>query len=218
MKASISKTVEKTLAPQLVYGLITTGLITWVVLAANPEPVFTKAMAIVSAVMLAYLGIEVFLEVVEASRELKRASDRAVTLEELDQAGQRFAIRVGPEVARVFVLAVTVVVSNGMVGGAAFMASRLAMLPRFPPGLIRSRWLRTGCPLRAKRERERGRPMTTRRESRGLLRFTEEEGRRQASRQARLGGGSSGTRATSASRSISMARAQGRGSRSFRGR
>jgi hypothetical protein len=132
LKQSISQAVENTLAPQLFYTVIATGLITWAVLAANPEPVFTKAAAIVSALLLIYLGVETFLELVDASRELKRASDNATTLEELEQAGQRFANRVGPEVARVFVLAVTVVVSQGMTGGAALLASRLSALPRFP--------------------------------------------------------------------------------------
>ncbi|WP_163779445.1 SitA5 family polymorphic toxin [Myxococcus vastator] len=131
LKESIARAVEKTLAPQLFYTVIATGLVTWAVLAANPEPVFTKAAAIVSAVLLIYLGLETFLEVVDASRELKRATDRATTWIELEQAGQRFAHRVGPEVARVFVLAVTVVVSHGMAGGAAWLASRLSMLPSF---------------------------------------------------------------------------------------
>jgi hypothetical protein len=131
LKESIARAVEKTLAPQLFYTVIATGLVTWAVLAANPEPVFTKAAAIVSAVLLIYLGVETFLEVVDASRELKRATDRATTWIELEQAGQRFANRVGPEVARVFVLAVTVVVSHGMTGGAAWLASRLAMLPSY---------------------------------------------------------------------------------------
>lgn len=131
LKESIARAVEKTLAPQLFYTVIATGLITWAVLAANPEPVFTKAAAIVSAVLLIYLGVETFLEVVDASRELKRATDRATTWVELEQAGHRFANRVGPEVARVFVLAVTVVVSHGMTGGAAWLASRLSMLPSF---------------------------------------------------------------------------------------
>jgi len=67
-------------APQLFYTVIATGLITWAILAANPEPVFTKAAAIVSAVLLIYLGVDTFLEVVDASRELKRATDRATTL------------------------------------------------------------------------------------------------------------------------------------------
>jgi hypothetical protein len=131
MKQSISQAVENTLAPQLFYTVIATGLITWAVLAANPEPVFTKAAAIVSALLLIYLGVETFLELVDASRELKQASDKATTPEELEQAGQRFANRVGPEVARVFVLAVTVAVSHGMSGGAAWLASRLSMLPSF---------------------------------------------------------------------------------------
>jgi hypothetical protein len=131
LKESIAKAVEKTLAPQLFYTVIATGLITWAVMAANPEPVFTKAAAIVSAVLLIYLGVETFLELVDASRELKRATDRATTWEELETAGRRFAQRIGPEVARVFVLAVTVVVSHGMTGGAALLSSRLSMLPSF---------------------------------------------------------------------------------------
>ncbi|NVJ09932.1 hypothetical protein HUW63_32500 [Myxococcus sp. AM001] len=136
LKESIVRAVEKTLAPQLFYTVIATGLVTWAVLAANPEPVFTKAAAIVSAVLLIYLGVETFLEVVDASRELKGATDLATTWVELEQAGQRFANRVGPEVARVFVLAVTVVVSHGMTGGAAWLASRLSMLPRFTEAAV----------------------------------------------------------------------------------
>jgi len=99
LRESISKAVENTLAPQIFYTVIATGLISWVVLAANPEPVFTKAAAIVSALLLIYLGVETFLSVVDASRELKRATDKATTPEELVHAGQRFANRVGPGAA-----------------------------------------------------------------------------------------------------------------------
>ncbi|WP_370051378.1 hypothetical protein [Corallococcus sp. AB011P] len=136
LKSSIAKAVEDTLAPQLFYTVIATGLVTWAVLAANPEPVFTKAAAIVSAIFLVYLGVETFLTVLEASRELKRATERATSVGELDQAGQHFANRVGPEVARVFVLAVTVVVSQGMSGGAASLASRLARMPGYPEASV----------------------------------------------------------------------------------
>lgn len=94
------------------------------------------AAAIIAAVLLIYLGVETFLEVVEASRELKGATDLATTWGELEQAGQRFANRVGPEVARVFVLAVTVVVSHGLTGGAASLASRLSILPRFTEAAV----------------------------------------------------------------------------------
>jgi len=132
LKASISQAVEDTLAPQLFYTVIATGLVTWVFLAANPEPVFTKGAALISALMLLYLGVETFLKVVDASRELKRATDRATTPQELEDAGERFAHRVGPQVARVLVLAVTVVASQGLVGGASGLASRMSMLPHFP--------------------------------------------------------------------------------------
>jgi hypothetical protein len=131
IREGIAEVVRDTLAPQLVYGLISTGVVAWVVLAANPEPVFTKAAAIVSAVLLIYLGVDSFLEVVKASFELKLATDRATTFEELERASQRFGRVVGLQVARIFVLAVTVVASHGMVGGAAWLGSRLSMLPGY---------------------------------------------------------------------------------------
>ncbi|NOK37815.1 hypothetical protein HMI49_31910 [Corallococcus exercitus] len=134
LKASISRAVEDTLAPQLFYSVIATGLVTWAALAANPEPAFTKAAAIISALLLIYLGAETFLELVEASQDLKLATDRATTWEELGQSGQRFAARVGPSIARVLVLAVTVAVSHGMTGGASLLAARLSTLPNFPGG------------------------------------------------------------------------------------
>nr|WP_317987910.1 hypothetical protein [Hyalangium gracile] len=62
---------------------------------------------------------------------MKWASDRATIWAELEHASQRWANRVGLEVARVFVLAVTVVVSRGMAGGSAWLASRVSMLPSF---------------------------------------------------------------------------------------
>ncbi|HEX8701727.1 MAG TPA: hypothetical protein VF815_23060 [Myxococcaceae bacterium] len=132
LKESISRAVEKTLAPQLFFTVIAGGLITWAVLAANPEPLFTKAAALLSALLLIQLGVEAFLELVDATRELKQATDRATTWEELESASLRWANRVGPEVARVFVLTVTVVVSHGMIGGSAALASRLSRLPPFP--------------------------------------------------------------------------------------
>jgi hypothetical protein len=109
LKESISKAVEKTLAPQLFFTVIAGGVITWAVLAANPEPLFTKGAALISALMLIYLGVETFLELVDATRELKRATDSATTWEELESASQRWADRVGPE-----------------------LASRLSRLPHFP--------------------------------------------------------------------------------------
>jgi hypothetical protein len=131
MRESIAEAVQDTLAPQLFYSIIATGVVTWAVMAANPEPVFTKTAAAVSALMLIYLGQDTFLKVLDASFELKQATDKATTWEELEEASQHFGRKVGPQVARVFILAVTVMVSRGMTGGAAWMASRVPMLPSF---------------------------------------------------------------------------------------
>jgi hypothetical protein len=135
LKSSIASTVADTLAPQVFYTIIATGLVTWTVLAANPEPVFTKAGAVISALLIIYLGVDSFLNVVDASRELKRATDNATTPGQLDQAARRFALRVGPEIARLFVLVVSAAVSHGMTGGAATLATWFSKLPG-PPGAV----------------------------------------------------------------------------------
>jgi hypothetical protein len=119
------------MTPQLFAAAIGAGVVTWAILAANPEPVFTKAMAVVAALMAIYLGAEAFLAVVRACQELKRATDRATVWEELEEASERFAEAVGPQVVRIFILAVTVVVSRGTMGGASWLAGRLPLLPRF---------------------------------------------------------------------------------------
>ena len=131
MRESIARSVEDTLSPEFFVAAIGASMLTWVVLAANPEPVFTKAAAIIAAVMVIYLGVDAFLEVVKACFELKRASEQAVTVEELAEAGERFGRVLGEQGARVFILAVTVLVSQGTLGGASFLAARLPLLPRF---------------------------------------------------------------------------------------
>ncbi|MBZ4336742.1 Tox-REase-5 domain-containing protein, partial [Corallococcus sp. AS-1-12] len=59
----------------------------------------------------------------------KEATDRARTFQELEEAAEVFAQALGPEVARVFVLAVTLLVSHGVTMG---LSSALAWMPRFP--------------------------------------------------------------------------------------
>jgi hypothetical protein len=131
MRRSIAAAVEDTLRPQLFVALITTSMVSWVALAAAPEPVFTKAAAVLAAVLLVYLGVDSFLEVLRACAELKGAAERATTFQELEEAGERFGRVLGKEGARVFVLAVTVLVSKGTAGGSAWLASRMPLLPRF---------------------------------------------------------------------------------------
>jgi len=131
MHESIANAVEGTLNPTFFKTVVVSALMTWALLAANPEPVFTKAAATVAVLMLAYVGTESFLEVVAACRALKVAVDRATTFQELEEAGARFGQVLGTEGARVFVLAVALVTGRGAVGAATWLATRLPLLPGF---------------------------------------------------------------------------------------
>ncbi|NOK22879.1 SitA5 family polymorphic toxin [Corallococcus carmarthensis] len=129
LRASIGEALQDTLNPAFFVSVVSGAIASWVVLAAAPEPVFTKAAAVIAAVFLAYVGVQSFLTVVRACGALKDATDRAKTFQELEEAADVFARALGPEVARVFVLAVTVLVSHGVTVG---MSSALTLMPGFP--------------------------------------------------------------------------------------
>ncbi|WP_404367004.1 restriction endonuclease fold toxin 5 domain-containing protein [Corallococcus coralloides] len=129
LRASIGAALRDTLNPEFFVSVVSGAIASWVVLAAAPEPVFTKAAAVIAAVFLAYVGVQSFLAVVRACGALKEATDRARTFQELEEAAEVFAQALGSEVARVFVLAVTVLVSHGVTMG---LSSALNLMPRFP--------------------------------------------------------------------------------------
>ncbi|NPC75082.1 hypothetical protein HPP05_35570 [Corallococcus exiguus] len=129
LRASIGAALQDTLNPEFFVSVVSGAIASWVVLAAAPEPVFTKAAAVIAAVFLAYVGVQSFLAVVRACGALKAATDRAQTFQELEEAAEVFAQALGPEVARVFVLAVTMLVSHGVTVG---LSSALSLMPRFP--------------------------------------------------------------------------------------
>ncbi|HZI11650.1 MAG TPA: AHH domain-containing protein, partial [Myxococcus sp.] len=131
MRESIADAVEETLNPQLFYAMVVTGMATWVALLGAPEPVVTKAAAVLAGVMVVYLGVGPFLQMAQASYVLKQAADRATTLEELEVAGERFGRVMGKQGARVFILALAMVLGRGTAGVGPGMAPRVAMLPRF---------------------------------------------------------------------------------------
>ncbi|MFP2904048.1 AHH domain-containing protein [Pyxidicoccus sp. 3LFB2] len=132
MHESIADAVEETLNPTFFKAVVVSALVSWAVLAANPEPVFTKAAAVVAVVMLAYLGVDSFVAIVKACVALRHAADRATTFQELEEAGGHFGRVLGTQGARVFVLAVAMVAGKGVTGGASGLASRLPLLPGFP--------------------------------------------------------------------------------------
>ena len=123
LRESVMEAVEGTLDPQLFYAVVVTGMATWVALLAVPEPLVTKA----AAVMVVYLGVGPFLAMVRASFELKGATDRATTFAELEVAGQRFGRVMGREGTQVAILALAALLGQGAAG----MSGRLQLMPSF---------------------------------------------------------------------------------------
>lgn len=131
MRESIAEAVKDTLSPTFFYAVVVSGMATWVALLGAPEPVVTKAAAVLAAVMVVYLGVGPFLQIARASFQLKQATDRATTMEELEAAGTRFGRVLGKQGARVFILALAAVIGRGTAGAGPVLASRVSMLPHF---------------------------------------------------------------------------------------
>lgn len=136
MRESIAEAVKDTFDPHILTAVVVSALASWAVLAANPEPVFTKGAAIIAAVLVVYLGIDSFLEVVRACFALKNATDKATTFQELQEAGAKFGLVLGREGARIFVLAVTVFASKGTARATSWIAARMPLLPRFTEATV----------------------------------------------------------------------------------
>lgn len=132
MREAVFEAVAETLNPQVFYAVVVTGLATWVALMAAPEPLVTKAAAVLSAVMVVYLGVGPFLELVRAAFHLKAATDRATTFAEVEAAGERFGRVMGREGTQVAILALAALLGQGTAGMSARLSSRLQMLPSFP--------------------------------------------------------------------------------------
>lgn len=86
----------------------------------------TKGLAAVMTVVgVGYLGADVFFGIIGGWMDLMRATDKALTFDELREAGERFGLRMGEKAARVFVM----LAMAAMGGTAQQLASKVASLP-----------------------------------------------------------------------------------------
>ncbi|MCE9668374.1 hypothetical protein LY474_11175 [Myxococcus stipitatus] len=113
--------------PLVLQAMVTSAFTAYMLLLVVPEPV-TKVVALaVTTYFVAYLGLEVFFDIVNGWQRLSAESEKAVSLDELEGAGRRFGEVMGKDGARVIILVLTAALG----GGASKLASKGPMLPGF---------------------------------------------------------------------------------------
>lgn len=123
----VQEVVKEIINPLALKAMITSAMAAYMMLVVAPEPV-TKLVAIaLTTYFIAYIGLDAFANLVEGWQQLTMDSERAVSLQELEEAGHHFGKVMGAHGARVLILALTAALG----GGAANMASKGPMLPGF---------------------------------------------------------------------------------------
>ncbi|WP_201768964.1 hypothetical protein [Myxococcus stipitatus] len=125
--AGVQDAVRDVVNPLTLKVMLSSAMAAYMFLVVAPEPL-TKVVAIaLTTYVIAYIGVDAFLNLVEGWRRLSADSERAVSFQELQEAGHRFGEVMGANGARVLILALTMALG----GGAANMASKGPMLPGF---------------------------------------------------------------------------------------
>jgi len=103
---------------------------TYMLLLAVPEPFSKGVAAVMTASLIAYVGVDTFWSLIVGFKALMEESERATTFDELREAGERYGKVMGRNAARAF-----------------------AMLPRPPLGTRRRGWGRKCQSSRVPRRR-----------------------------------------------------------------
>ena len=126
----LSDEARAALSPESLTRFLVGAMVSYMILLANPEPFFTKALAAATtAVVTAMLGARTLCDLVFGFVDMVRQVDAATSFRELVEAGQRYGQKIGASTARILMMAVTVLLNQS--GGLA----RLLKFPKLPQGL-----------------------------------------------------------------------------------
>ncbi|XWX23219.1 hypothetical protein ACN28T_02665 [Melittangium boletus] len=111
------------------HALVAAVLWTWttyMVLLALPDVTVTKGLAaVMTATLIAYVGVDTFWGLVVGFKRLMDEADRATTFQSLREAGERYGKRMGRDAARAFALLALAATGNTAQG----LAARAGPLP-----------------------------------------------------------------------------------------
>ncbi|WP_228556766.1 hypothetical protein [Myxococcus sp. AB025B] len=97
----------------------------YLVLWSVPEPVSKGLAAVMTATLIAYVGVDTFWSLMAGFQRLMEAVDKAHTFDELREAGESYGRVMGRNAARAFAMLATVAVGNTAAG----FAGRVPTLP-----------------------------------------------------------------------------------------
>ena len=109
-------------------SLLTTVLWTWttyMVLLAVPEPFSKGLAAVMTATLIAYVGVDTFWSLIVGFKQLVEAADHATTFGALRDAGERYGKVMGRNAARAFALLATAAIGSTAPG----LAAKVPQLP-----------------------------------------------------------------------------------------
>jgi hypothetical protein len=121
--------------PDAVMAMLVSGVTMYMMLWVLPEPVSKGIAAVMTVVLVAYIGVDTLYTLGHGWKALVDAADKATTFEELRKAGDEFAKVMGADTARVLVMLAAAAMGSEAAGlteaaptlPGAVQASRLAI-------------------------------------------------------------------------------------------
>ncbi|ATB29203.1 hypothetical protein [Melittangium boletus] len=92
---------------------------TYMFLITVPEPVTKGLAAVMTATLIAYVGVDTFWGLIQGFKRLMLEADHATTFNDLREAGERYGRVIGRDAARAFAMLAAVAVGNTAAGFAA---------------------------------------------------------------------------------------------------
>ncbi|MFP2925014.1 AHH domain-containing protein [Pyxidicoccus sp. 3LG] len=119
-----AEALEDMADPQALMATVSASVTMYLLLWALPEPVSKGLAATLTAVAIAYLGVDTVWRLLDGWLTLVREVDRATTFEQLRAAGEAYGEVLGEHAARVFIMLATAAIGN--------TAGLVAKAPRLP--------------------------------------------------------------------------------------
>lgn len=102
--------------PQAMVSAVLWTWTTYCILLTVPEPFSKGLAAVMTASLIAYVGVDTFWSIIVGFKQLVEAAERATTFDELREAGERYGEVMGRNAARAFAMLATAAVGNTAAG------------------------------------------------------------------------------------------------------